>query len=127
MDRRLVALGATLALVAVALGAFGAHGLEGRLDARAQRSFETAARYQMYHAIALVLTGLAAARWPNVRSLHVAGVAFTVGIAAFCGSLYGLAAGGPRFLGMVAPLGGLSFMAGWAALAVAGVVGSKAE
>ena len=127
MDRRLVTLGATFALLAVALGAFGAHGLEGRLDARAQRSFETAARYQMFHAIALVLTGLAATRWPSLRSIRVAGIAFTVGIAAFCGSLYGLAAGGPRGLGMVAPLGGLSFMVGWAALAVAGVVGSRTE
>lgn len=118
-------LGAIAALLAVAFGAFGAHVLEPRLDARALRSFETAARYQMFHGIALVLAGLLADRWPNLRSPRVAGVAFVVGLVAFSGSLYALALGSPRAFGAVAPIGGTAFMVGWGALAFAGVVGSR--
>ncbi len=124
-DAWLFPTGAVVALLAVALGAFGAHVLEHKLDARALRSFETAARYQMYHAIALLFTGLAAARWPEQRATRVAGIAFVTGLVAFCGSLYALAFGSPRAFGAVAPVGGISFMIGWGALAVAGVVGSR--
>ncbi|MBK7397908.1 MAG: DUF423 domain-containing protein [Myxococcales bacterium] len=124
-DTWLFPVGAVVALLAVAFGAFGAHALEGKLDARALRSFETAARYQMYHAVALLLTGLATAQWPHQRATRVAGIAFSVGLVAFCGSLYALAFGSPRAFGAVAPVGGISFMIGWGALAVAGVVGSR--
>lgn len=128
MERRgrwMFPLGAVVALLAVATGAFGAHVLEPRLAPKALRSFETAARYQLFHAVALVIAGVAADRWPTLRSPRVAGVAFVVGLVAFCGSLYALALGSPRAFGAVAPVGGIAFMVGWGALAVAGVVGSK--
>ncbi len=116
--RKLFAAGAVVALAAVAIGAFGAHGLEGKLDARAMGSFQTAARYQMFHALALIATALAHERWPG-RGTRIAAWAFSVGLVLFCGSLYALALGSPRLFGAVAPLGGLSFMVGWSALAAA--------
>lgn len=109
-------LGAIVALLSVALGAFGAHALAARLDARALHSWDTAARYQMFHGLALVATGWVSERWPG-RAARVAGVAFSLGLFFFCGSLYALALGSPRAFGAVAPIGGLSFMTGWAALA----------
>lgn len=118
MDRKLFAAGAIVALLAVALGAFGAHGLEGKIDARAMASWHTASRYQMAHGFALLATAWASRTWPG-RATKVAGVAFAAGLVLFCGSLYALALGSPRAFGAVAPLGGLSFMTGWAALATA--------
>ncbi len=118
MDRKLFAAGAIVAMLGVALGAFGAHGLEGKIDARAIASWHTASRYQMIHALALIATAWATRAWPG-RAPKVAGICFSVGLVLFCGSLYALALGSPRAFGMVAPIGGLSFMAGWAALATA--------
>jgi uncharacterized membrane protein YgdD (TMEM256/DUF423 family) len=118
MDRKLFSLGAVVVLLSVAFGAFGAHALEARLDARALNSWNTAARYQTFHGIALILTALAYDKYPG-RALRIAGVAFVVGLVLFCGSLYALALGSPRAFGAVAPLGGLLFMLGWGALAVA--------
>lgn len=113
-------LGAIVALLSVALGAFGAHALSPRLDARAMHSWDTAARYQMFHGIALVLTAWVADRFPTARRApRVAAIAFCLGLFFFCGSLYALALGSPRAFGAVAPIGGLSFMTGWAALAFA--------
>jgi uncharacterized membrane protein YgdD (TMEM256/DUF423 family) len=109
-------------LTGVALGAFGAHGLEEFLTARGTtHAWESAARYQLFHAVALVAvaawlrtaTGAAAAR------VTWAARAWCVGIVLFSGSLYGLAAGGPRWLGPVTPLGGLALMVGWALLIAA--------
>lgn len=118
MERTFFMLGALLALLSVAIGAFGAHLLEPRLDAKALNSFHTAARYQMYHAMALIFTAWAASRFPS-RAVKIAGIAFSVGIVLFCGSLYALALGSPRAFGAVAPIGGLSFMIGWGCLAAA--------
>ena len=118
MERIFFVLGAVLALLSVAIGAFGAHALEPRLDAKALNSFHTAARYQMYHAMALIFTAWAATRFPS-GVVKVAGISFCVGIALFCGSLYALALGSPRAFGAVAPIGGLSFMIGWGCLAAA--------
>jgi uncharacterized membrane protein YgdD (TMEM256/DUF423 family) len=118
MERKLFSLGAIVVLVSVALGAFGAHALEPRLDARAINSWHTAARYQTFHGIALILAALAHDKYPG-RAPRLAGIAFIVGIVLFCGSLYALALGSPRAFGAVAPLGGLSFMLGWGALAAA--------
>ena len=118
MDRKLFSLGALVVLISVALGAFGAHALEAKLDARALNSWHTAARYQTFHGIALILTALAHEKYAG-RALRIAGVAFVVGLVLFCGSLYALALGSPRAFGAVAPIGGLSFMVGWGALAVA--------
>jgi uncharacterized membrane protein YgdD (TMEM256/DUF423 family) len=99
--------------VAVAAGAFGAHGLQGRLDAHALAIFETGARYQMYHALAMGLAALAL----RSGAAQVACALFLAGIILFSGSLYLLALTGVRALGFVTPFGGLAFLAGWATLA----------
>jgi uncharacterized membrane protein YgdD (TMEM256/DUF423 family) len=103
--------------VAVAAGAFGAHGLQGKLDAHAMSVFETGARYQMYHALAIGLAALAARNTAAASTANVASAFFLVGIVLFSGSLYLLALTGTRALGFVTPFGGLAFLVGWAALA----------
>ena len=108
----LIALGALNAAFAVGAGAFAAHGLRDRLDARALEVFETAARYQMYHALAILLAGLLA-----TRAAQTAGWIFQAGIVLFSGSLYALALTGIMGLGAVTPLGGLAFIVGWLWLA----------
>lgn len=111
MNRIMVAAGAINAAIAVAAGAFAAHALRERLDARALEVFDTGARYQMYHALAMVLCGLMAARTP--------GWIFQAGIVLFSGSLYALALTDVKALGAITPFGGLAFLVGWAWLAVA--------
>ncbi|HTG48977.1 MAG TPA: DUF423 domain-containing protein [Gemmatimonadales bacterium] len=115
MDRLFFALGSASALVAVAAGAFGAHGLRARLSPDLLAVFETAARYQMYHALALLAVGWAVIRWPGPWPVR-AGWLFAVGTLLFSGSLYALALSGMRWLGAVTPLGGLAFLAGWTCL-----------
>jgi len=109
--------GAVSGFLAVAAGAFGAHALRARLAPDMLAVFETAARYQMTHALALLFVGWVARRRPK-SALRLAGWLFVVGTVLFCGSLYGLALSGARGLGAVTPLGGLAFLAGWIALAV---------
>lgn len=116
MDRAFFSLGAVFALVAVALGAFAAHGLKARLAPDMLAAFETGVRYQMFHALALLAVAWAGSRWPG-GPVTAAGWLFVAGIALFSGSLYALALGAPRWLGPVTPLGGLAFLAGWACLA----------
>ena len=117
MGRWLAAAGLS-GLIAVAVGAFAAHGLAGRLDTASLGWIETGARYQMYHALALLAVALLA-REPDgrARSLAVAGGSFAVGTLLFCGSLYLLALTGFRPFAWLTPLGGLTFLVGWAALA----------
>lgn len=119
-----IALGALSGLLSVAAGAFGAHALKGRLAADLLVIFETAARYQMYHALALVLVGVLALRGGGPErvagSLQLAGGLFVVGTVLFSGSLYVLALSGQRWLGAITPLGGLAFLGGWLALAWSG-------
>ncbi len=122
MNRTFFILGSIAALLAVAAGAFGAHALEAHLTPERLQTWETAARYQMYHALALLFAAGAASRWPG-STAHAAGWLFVAGIVVFCGTVYALALGAPRWLGAVTPLGGLSFMAGWALLAWAAVRG----
>ena len=102
--------------LAVAAGAFAAHGLQGRLDAHALSVFETGARYQMYHALAIGLAAFAA-RGQASPAANAAAIFFLAGILLFSGSLYALALTGMRGLGIITPFGGLSFLVGWAALA----------
>ena len=111
-DSRSIVLGALNAAIAVGAGAFGAHGLRERIDARSLEIFETAARYQMYHALAIVLCGAIA-----TRGAKQAGVIFQAGIVIFSGSLYAVALTGAKDLGAITPLGGLAFLVGWAWLA----------
>jgi uncharacterized membrane protein YgdD (TMEM256/DUF423 family) len=116
-SRQLVALGAAMSGLAVAAGAFGAHALRARLTPGDLLVFETAARYQMYHGLALIAAGLVADRWPGPLT-STAGWLFLAGIVLFSGSLYALTLSGMRGLGAITPLGGLCFLAGWACLAV---------
>jgi uncharacterized membrane protein YgdD (TMEM256/DUF423 family) len=116
MVRLFVTLGAVSALVAVAAGAFGAHSLRARLSPESLGVFETAARYQMYHALALLAVAWAGSRWPGPLP-QWAGWLFLAGTVLFSGSLYALALTGVRWLGVITPLGGLAFLAGWLCLA----------
>jgi uncharacterized membrane protein YgdD (TMEM256/DUF423 family) len=118
MHRLFLTLGALSALAGVALGAFAAHGLRDRLPADMLATFETGARYHMYHALGLLAVAWAATRWPGPL-VAAAGWLFVAGIVLFSGSLYGLSLTGQRWLGAVTPVGGLAFLLGWAALAVA--------
>ncbi|HYR11958.1 MAG TPA: DUF423 domain-containing protein [Longimicrobium sp.] len=117
MHRTFWTLGCVFGFLAVAAGAFGAHALRARLGAEMLAVWETAARYQMYHALALLAVAVAAARSP-AGGWTAAGWLFTAGIAIFCGSLYLLAFTGTRWLGAVTPIGGLCFLAGWVAMAL---------
>jgi len=118
MDRLWIATGAASSFVSVAAGAFGAHVLRARLETDLLAVFETGARYQMYHALALIAVGLLCARSPSTAGT-VAGVGFGAGTVLFSGSLYLLALTGTRWLGAVTPVGGVAFLVGWVALAVA--------
>lgn len=120
--RTLFAFGAIAALLAVAAGAFGAHALSERLTPERLATFETGARYQMYHALALLIAAGAAARWPGSNA-SIAATFFLIGIVVFCGSCYALALGSPRWLGAITPIGGVSFMIGWGLLAWAALRG----
>lgn len=117
MDRAFALAGALSAFIAVAAGAFGAHALRARLAPDLLVVFETGARYQMYHALALLAVAWASNHWPGTP-LRVAGWLFIGGTLLFSGSLYLLALTGARWLGAITPLGGLLFLAGWAALAI---------
>jgi uncharacterized membrane protein YgdD (TMEM256/DUF423 family) len=119
MARTFWILGCVVGLLGVAAGAFGAHALRARLSADLLAVFETGARYQMYHALALLAVALAAARRPG-GGWALPGWLFAAGVLVFSGSLYLLALTGARWLGAVTPLGGLCLLGGWAALALAG-------
>jgi uncharacterized membrane protein YgdD (TMEM256/DUF423 family) len=116
MDRVFFALGAVSAGLAVGLGAFAAHGLRSRVPPEALATFETGARYHMYHALALLAVAWAVTRWPGAWA-SAAGWLFVAGTVLFSGSLYLLAVTGVRALGAITPLGGLAFILGWLALA----------
>jgi uncharacterized membrane protein YgdD (TMEM256/DUF423 family) len=112
-------------LTGVAFGALGAHGLAERLSAAGMlHGWETAARYHLFHALALLAAGV----WLRTASGNVAALVawaarcWIVGLLLFAGSLYGLALGGPRFLGPITPLGGLALMAGWSCVLLAAFV-----
>jgi uncharacterized membrane protein YgdD (TMEM256/DUF423 family) len=118
MARTFMFVGALMGFVGVGLGAFGAHGLRGRLSPDMLAVFETGVRYQMYHALTLLLLAALMTRTDG-RAVLVAGWSFTAGILLFSGSLYALALTGVTTLGAITPLGGLAFLIGWAALAYA--------
>jgi|SRR5690348_15649452 uncharacterized membrane protein YgdD (TMEM256/DUF423 family) len=105
--------------LAVASGAFAAHGLQGRIDAHALTVFETGARYHMYHALAIGLAALGM-RGAAQQPATYAAVFFLVGIVLFSGSLYALALTGVRAIAIVTPFGGVAFIIGWIVLAYAG-------
>jgi uncharacterized membrane protein YgdD (TMEM256/DUF423 family) len=118
VDRFFFLAGALSAFVSVAAGAFGAHALRGRLAPDLLAAFETGARYQMYHALALLAVAWAAGRWPG-HLVVWSGWLFLAGTLLFSGSLYALALTGVRWLGAVTPFGGACFLAAWLTLALA--------
>jgi len=119
-----LATGCIAALLAVALGAFGAHGLKTRIAPELLAVYKTGVEYQFYHALGLILVGLAAFQLPASAYLRGAGWAMLVGILLFSGSLYLLALTGLRWLGAITPLGGAAFMAAWGLFAAAVISGT---
>jgi uncharacterized membrane protein YgdD (TMEM256/DUF423 family) len=116
MDRLLYLFAAVAGATGVALGAFAGHGLKARLTPDMLAVFETGVRYQMYHVFALFAAAWGFARWQH-RAFAIGGWSFVAGIAIFSGSLYALALTGIRSFGMLTPVGGLAFIAGWLCLA----------
>ncbi len=112
-------IGAIVGGLGVIAGAFGAHGLKEHLDSRALDVFETAVRYQMYHALALIAVGLLALHGRSGKALTLAGWMFLVGTLLFSGGLYAYALTGIPWLVWLPPVGGVAQIAGWFALAVA--------
>ena len=118
MHKRFLLASALAAFLAVALGAFAAHGLRGRLDEHLMEVFQTGVRYHFFHALGLGLIALLAKQYPGSKSLCWAGGLMVAGIVVFSGSLYLLALSRLSWLGMVTPFGGLAFLAAWLLLAV---------
>lgn len=114
-ERLFVILGAASAFIGVGAGAFAAHALKARLAPDLLAIFDTGARYQVIHALALLAVAWACGRWPGPAA-RWAGWSFVAGTVLFSGSLYALALSGVRGLGAITPLGGVAFLLGWAAL-----------
>ncbi|HNR29753.1 MAG TPA: DUF423 domain-containing protein [Candidatus Hydrogenedentes bacterium] len=102
--------------LAVALGAFGAHGLKQRLPEEMLQIFEVGVRYQFYHALAMLAIAVVATRLWESRLTSAACAAWTLGVILFSGSLYLLALTGARWIGAITPFGGMAFIVGWAML-----------
>ena len=123
MANKFLMIGALLAFLAVALGAFGAHGLKAILSSKMLVVFETGVRYHMYHAFGVIVAGWASATWKH-RFFRYAAWAFILGIVFFSGSLYVLSLTEIRWLGAITPLGGVLFLSGWLLLAMGFYKGS---
>ena len=120
MTRAFTLIAAVLGFLGVALGAFGAHGLQATLDANGHAdTFHTATQYHLIHAIALLAVAWLLQQNPQQRLLHWAGWLFTTGVILFSGSLYLLAIFDLSMMGALAPVGGLALLGGWACIAVA--------
>ena len=116
MDRIFLVVGSLMGGFGVAAGAFGAHALKANLSPELLAVFETGARYQLVHALALLAVGLVATRMPH-PAINISGWLFIIGITVFSGSLYILAVTGAKWLGAITPIGGLAMIAGWLTLA----------
>ncbi|TNJ66725.1 DUF423 domain-containing protein [Paenibacillus hemerocallicola] len=117
MFRNYVRLGAAAMLLAVALGAFGAHGLKDKIDASMLSAYETGVQYHIAHALGLILIGLLADKLGESKWISRAGAFIVAGIVLFSGSLYIMAVTGIGKLGIITPFGGVAFLIGWACLA----------
>lgn len=115
MARQILISGALLALLGVAVGAFGAHGLRPLLSERMLNVFETGVRYHLFHTLGMLCAGLSLVYAPS-RYFQLAAWAFFLGIVLFSGSLYALSVSGVRALGILTPFGGLCFIVGWGLL-----------
>ncbi|TSA18904.1 MAG: DUF423 domain-containing protein [Betaproteobacteria bacterium] len=116
-------IGSIAALLAVVIGAFGAHGLKSHIAPDLMSVYKTGVEYHFYHALGLILVGLAAFHLPDSAALRGAGWAMLAGIVLFSGSLYLLALTGLGWLGAITPAGGAAFIAAWAMFAVAVIKG----
>lgn len=119
MFKLFVSIGSINAMIAVMLGAFGAHGLKSRLSAEMMDIFQTAVQYHFYHALGLLAVGIIAMHLPESGWLKASGWAMIAGIVIFSGSLYLLSVTGIKWLGAITPIGGTAFIAAWILLAVA--------
>jgi uncharacterized membrane protein YgdD (TMEM256/DUF423 family) len=125
-SRPWLAFAAVSGFLAVALGAFGAHGLGETLDAHGRELWEKAVLYHMFHTVVLLAIAALSDRLP-VRPLRFSGGAFVIGIVVFSGTLYLLALGGPNWLGAITPIGGTAFLAGWAGLVWSAVEAARSH
>lgn len=116
-----IILGAVNAFLSVALGAFGAHGLEGKLEPKYMDIWEKAVKYQMFHATGLLIVGILLGKFPASSLLNWSGWLMFIGTVLFAGSLYVLAVTRISVLGAITPLGGVSFLVAWALIVVAAV------
>lgn len=112
MAKTILMTASILLALAVALGAFGAHGLKSQLSTDMLQTFKTGVEYHFYHALGLLLIGILAVSYPS-ELVKWAAILLTAGIILFSGSLYVLAISGIKWLGAITPLGGISFIAGW--------------
>jgi uncharacterized membrane protein YgdD (TMEM256/DUF423 family) len=112
-------IGAFTAMLAVILGAFGAHLLKDRLSVDTLDVYNTGVQYQMYHAIGILIIAVLIERLPSQKLAIWAARLLLIGIVLFSGSLYALALSGVKVLGAITPLGGIAFIAGWICLALA--------
>ena len=120
MIRVFLLLATLFAALSVAGGAFASHALKAQLTEKALAIFETGTRYQMYHALALLLLALFGLRTESLTlPLSIAGWAFIAGIILFSGSLYALSLSGVKWLGAITPIGGVAFLIGWGSFAIA--------
>ncbi|WP_066176276.1 DUF423 domain-containing protein [Bacillus marinisedimentorum] len=118
-----IILGAINGFLAVALGAFGAHGLEGKISAKMIETWQTGVTYQMFHAGGLFVVAFLADKIGASAMLNWSGWLMLIGIILFSGSLYVLSTSGIKVLGAITPFGGVAFLAGWVLLAVAAYKG----
>jgi uncharacterized membrane protein YgdD (TMEM256/DUF423 family) len=119
MTKMYLLIGTLNGFLAVALGAFGAHGLKQRLSPDLLAVFQTGVQYHFYHTFALLLVAALMLHWPQNTALRWSALLFCIGMLVFSGSLYVLSITGIRWLGAITPIGGLAFLAGWIVLAVA--------
>jgi uncharacterized membrane protein YgdD (TMEM256/DUF423 family) len=118
MSKLLLLSAAISGFIAVALGAFGAHGLKARLSTDLMTVYQTGVQYHFYHSFALLAAGLLLLHYPHANSFKFSGLVFLFGTLIFSGSLYLLAFTGIRWLGAITPIGGVLLLLGWAALAI---------
>ncbi len=118
MAKIFLLIGSIVMALSVAIGAFGAHGLEPKLTEKMMKNYQTGVHYHMVHGIGLLIVGIIALKLTST-SLHAAGWSFLIGIILFSGSLYAMALTGITKLGAITPIGGLAFIIGWVLLGTA--------
>lgn len=118
MAKLFLLIGSIVMALSVAIGAFGAHGLEPKISEKLMKNYQTGVQYHMIHGIGILIVGLIALKITSSQ-LHAAGWSFLIGIILFSGSLYAMALTGVTKLGAITPIGGVSFIVGWILLGIA--------